>query len=125
VERFMGLLSSDTGPTRHLHEEVAMQTHTIEPERRLEQDPDALVERVGMHPLGATLGAIGGAMVGALIGIAAGPVGSLAGAVGGAVIGVAAASGRIATEATGPVTGTPPGPEGVDRETSTPPRATG
>jgi len=101
-----------------------MQAHAVEPEQqRLEKEPDDLVERIGMHPLGATLGAIGGAMVGALIGVAAGPLGSLAGAVGGAVIGVAAASGRIATEATGPVTGTPES-AGTDRDTTTPPRGT-
>ena len=101
-----------------------MQAHTVEPRQRLvDEEPDALVERIGMHPLGATLGAIGGAMVGALIGVAAGPLGSLAGAVGGAVIGVAAASGRIATEATGPVTGTPES-AGTDRDTTPPPRGT-
>ena len=98
-----------------------MQTERLELQQHSRKDPDALVERVGMHPLGATLGALGGAAVGALIGVAAGPLGSLAGAVGGAVIGVAAASGRIATEATGPVTGTPETP-GADRDTATPPR---
>jgi len=100
-----------------------MQAHAVEPEQqRLEKEPDDLVERIGMHPLGATLGALGGAATGALIGIAAGPLGSLAGAIGGAVIGVAAASGRIATEATGPVTGLPESAE-ADRDTATPPRA--